>query len=135
MGKWIAGVAATVIGGILVYWLTIGIQPQPKPIPPHPSPAPKITKGYLVLLKDSNIYEVEELRRGDKICTSKRGAEFLRTLSPFSSLDFRVIPAGEVYVALTKGVCGSAFVFQRESADKLFPVGITGMRLIPVYTQ
>jgi len=32
MGKWIAGVAATVIGGILVFWLTVGIQPQPTPI-------------------------------------------------------------------------------------------------------
>lgn len=135
MGKWIAGVAATVIGGVLVYWLTVGMQLPSKPMPTYPSPTPKISKGFLVLLKSSNISEVEDLRRGDKICTSKSGAEFLRTLSPFSALDLLVIPAGEIYGALTRGVCSSAFVFQRESADKLFPVGITGMRLIPVYIQ
>lgn len=135
MGKWIAGVAATVIGGVLVYWLTFGIQPQSTPMLTHPSPAAKISKGYLVLLKNSNIYEVEDLRRGDKVCTSTSGVEFLRTLSPFSELDLLAIPAGGLYEALTKGVCSSAFVFKRESADKIFPVGITGMRLIPVYTQ
>ena len=128
MGKWIAGVAATVIGGILVFWLTVGIQPQP-------TPKPKITKGYLVVLENSNIHKAEDLRRSDKICAFKSGAEFLRAFPPFSEQGLRVLPANEMYQALRMGVCNTAFVFQRESADKLFPVGITGMRLIPVYDK
>lgn len=142
MGKWIAGVAATVIGGILVFWLTVGIQPQPTPrLPqptprsPQPTPKPKITKGYLVVLENSNIHKAEDLRRSDKICAFKSGAEFLRAFPPFSEQGLRVLPANEMYQALRMGVCNTAFVFQRESADKLFPVGITGMRLIPVYDK
>ncbi len=32
--KWIAGIIATVIAGVLVWWLTQGIKPEPTPIEP-----------------------------------------------------------------------------------------------------
>jgi hypothetical protein len=134
MGKWIAGVAATVFGGVLVYWLTQGINSPPKP-QPGPSPRPSITRGYLAVVKNSPIHKVGDLRGGDKICCSKSGAEFLRTLSPFSEFDLRVIPAPEMYPALQQGVCSAAFVFQQQDANKLLPVGITDIRLMPVYDQ
>jgi hypothetical protein len=40
LGKWIAGIAATVIGGLLVWWLTGGSQPPSStpPTPPPPTP-------------------------------------------------------------------------------------------------
>ena len=133
MGKWIAGVAATVIGGVLVYWLTSGINSPQTPLPP--SPKPKITKGYLVVNKNSILHRVEDLRVGDKICTSKSGAETLRSLPHVSEIDLRVLPISEIYQALQTGVCNASFVFRREDADKQFPVGITYLRLIPVYDQ
>jgi hypothetical protein len=33
---------------------------------------------------------------------------------------------------LQAGVCAGVFVFQKEDADRLFPVGPTSVRLIPV---
>lgn len=134
MSKWIAGVAATVIGGVLVYWFTQGINLPQKP-QPGPSPRPSITKGYLAVVKNSPIHKVGDLRAGDKICCSKSGAEFLRTLSPFSEYNHRVLPASEIYIALQQGVCSAAFVFRQQDANKLLPVGITDMRLMPVYDQ
>lgn len=37
MKKWLAGIGATVIGGVLVFWLTVGFKPQTPP-PPDPTP-------------------------------------------------------------------------------------------------
>jgi hypothetical protein len=43
MKNWLLGIAATVIGGVLIYWLTEGIRPQPPqpPLPPLPSSSPR----------------------------------------------------------------------------------------------
>ncbi len=36
IGKWLSGIAATVVAGVLVWWLTQGIRPKPGPQPPAP---------------------------------------------------------------------------------------------------
>jgi hypothetical protein len=143
MGKWVAGVAATVVGGILVYLFTVVIYPKPVPIPsPQPAPnhqttkpatKPKVLKGYLLVFKGSDILKVADLKPSDKICTIKSGAEFLRTYSPFSANHVLVLPEGELYPALERNICSSIFLFNRETADKFLPVGITSLHLVPVY--
>jgi hypothetical protein len=148
MGRWISGVAATVIGGVLVYWLTVGVPRKPTPLPqptpsiprqPAPLPQPtathRITKGFLVVFKSSNIHKVEHLRKGDKICTSKSGAEILRSLPSFRELDIGILSASDMFQALQTGVCSAIFVLRREDADKLLPVKVADMRLMEVYGQ
>ncbi len=44
MGKWLAGIAATVIAGVLIYWLTQGFR-QPTPTPPPYQPSPNVPYG------------------------------------------------------------------------------------------
>lgn len=99
----------------------------------EPPPPTKVLKGYLIVNKSSNIDRVENLRRSDKICATKEAAEFLRSSPAFSQYDIRVVPGPDIYLALQRGMCVATFAFDREAADKLFPVSITEMRLIPVY--
>ena len=39
MGKWLAGIIATVIAGVLVFWLTQGLRSPSTPPPPNQSPS------------------------------------------------------------------------------------------------
>src|SRR5437870_1751931 len=46
MGKWVAGILATVIAGVLVWWLT-QVLPKPEPKPPQPPPSPSRELSFL----------------------------------------------------------------------------------------
>jgi hypothetical protein len=148
MGKWIGGLAATVIGGVLVFWLTVGIQPSSQPSSQPPSQPPTSTPktpsdllnqkaerivGYLVVFRGSSIQKAEDLRRDDKICTSKRGAQLARTLGSLSAANLIVVAPAEWYMLLERNACTAVFVIERETADKLFPVGTTAVSIVAVY--
>lgn len=93
----------------------------------------KTLKGYLVVMAGSSIDGIDKLRHGDKICGTRKVIEFLRAFPPLSNYVLLIVSLPEIYPALERGVCRATFVFQRETADKLLPVGITWMRLIPIY--
>jgi len=133
MEKWISGIAATIIGGVIVYWLTVGVH-NPSTQSPS-STKPKVIRGYLVVDKSSKIQRVEDLRKGDQICTTKKQAEILRSLTTLSEIDYRTLPISENYQAYRVGICKAIFMIRKEDADKFFPVGPTYMRLIPVYDK
>jgi hypothetical protein len=107
--------------------------PAAVPTPPTPAPPTKVLKGYLIVNKNSNIDRIENLRKNDRICATKASAEFLRSSPTFSQYDIQVVPAPEIYEALQKGFCVATFALDRGAADKLFPVGLTQMHLIPFY--
>jgi hypothetical protein len=51
MGRWLAGILATVIGGILIFWLTEGLRSSPQPPPSSLAPsdtASDISGSYLM---------------------------------------------------------------------------------------
>ncbi len=99
-------------------------------VKPQPT---KTLKGYLVVMAGSSIDGIDKLRHGDKICGTRKVIEFLRAFPPLSNYVLLTVSLPEIYPALERRVCRATFVFQRETADKLFPVDITGMRLIPIY--
>jgi len=52
MKKWLAGIAAAVIAGVLIWWLTEGIRPQP----PRPEPQPSSPRELSFLEKVAGKY-------------------------------------------------------------------------------
>ncbi len=99
----------------------------------EPPPPAKRLKGYLIVNKNSNIDRIENLRKNDRICATKASAEFLRSSPTLSQYDIKVVTPPEVYEGLQRGICVATFALDRGAADKLFPVGLTQMRLIPFY--
>lgn len=74
MGKWIAGILATIISGVVVYWLTVGVgsdrhtRSAPSPLPPSSSsvdesPPNKEQKPT----KDEGKTQSEELTSDNKV--------------------------------------------------------------------
>jgi hypothetical protein len=152
MKKWIAGLASTVIGAVLIYWLTQGLNaptPQPRPTPaptpsiaPAPAPAPspvpapsvqKVQRGVVLVNPTSPIRAQEDLGAGAKICAGRAGTEFLRASPAFARHTPVPMASTELYEAFERGMCTAIFVFNIEDANKAFPVGVTNLRAIPVY--
>lgn len=156
MNKWIAGLASTVIGAVLIYWLTQGLDkptPQPRPMPapspsisptPAPAPAPssmpapapsaqKVQRGHILVAQGSPIRTQEDLGAGTKICAGRAGTEFLRASPAFAKHEPVPTASTDLYPAFEHGKCAAIFVFNIEDANKAFPVGVTSLRAIPVY--
>jgi len=145
MGKWLAGIAATVIASVLIYYITGSDKKSPPPpspdrtiviTPPPSPPSPpraKVLRGYLAVDHRSRINAPEDLGVSGKLCAMKNGASFLRSFPPLAKYTPVVISPSELYQAFTSGMCSAIFFSQREHADKLLPVNVTSMRLIPVY--
>jgi len=95
------------------------------------SPTPTAPKGYLVVLKNSNIHQIKDLKSGEKICCSVSGRDLL--LRSFPSMSIAVVSSAEIYQAMMTGICKAAFFQQREGADKLVQASGGAMRLVPVY--
>jgi hypothetical protein len=97
-------------------------------------PKPSALIGYLVVLKNSNINQIKDLKSGEKICCSPSGRDLLlRSFPSMSTYDLALVSSAEIYQAMITGMCKAAFFQQRESADKLFPAIGVAIRLLPVY--
>jgi hypothetical protein len=130
MGKWLAGIIASIITGVAIAYLT-GLLPGKSPPPPDPSP-PLPLVGYLVVAPDSPIRQVASLTSAVTVCGTSAAISQARATPSLQRANLRVVAAPELYQAFTVGICNGIFVQSKPEADRLVPVGVTDMRLLEV---
>jgi hypothetical protein len=130
MGKWLAGVLATIIAGVAVYWLTKGVDRDPL-LPPTPTVA-SAPIGYLWVPDTAAIRSISDLGSGMAICGTDATIAQLRSAAELSRFTFRTIAGPELVSAHQQGLCAGVLFREREHATQLFPPMQTGGRVLEI---
>ena len=122
MGKWLAGILATVIAALAIYYL------QPLIREPQ-SPEPTKVVGYIVA---GRISSTSDVTSNHTICGTQSSIETARATPAISHAKLDILSAPELYTAWETGVCDTVFFTDQSQADQVFAFKPTKTRLIKV---
>lgn len=129
MGKWLAGIASSIIAGVAVAWLSGWM-----PLGPSPAPQQGAVRGFLVAAPALGVRRPSDVEAGQAICGTPAAISTARTIPGFAPARFRALPAADLRGAWDAGACDLIFVEAHDHADRLFPPGQADVRVVPIRT-
>ncbi|WP_424940987.1 hypothetical protein [Aliiroseovarius sp. S253] len=128
MANWFSKLTLAVLSAVLIYWLTIALNPDPPP----PPPPIKSVVGYIVVPDNSPARSLDELGAGETICGSKTTIDTLRAFQPLVKFNLRAVPTTELFQAYQVGICKGVLFRELSHANTVFPTDLAGGRVIEI---
>lgn len=126
MANWFSKLTLAVLTGVLIYWLTTGLNPDPA------TKRPQVTRvqGYVVVPDNSPARSLDELGAGATLCGSKATIDALRASQILVKFNLRAVPTNELFQAYQVGMCNGVLFRELSHANMVFPADLAGGRVI-----